>query len=282
MIGARELMATTVDYVLDEYRKIIHARHPLREGAWPVLSGYNVTIGTMGQLVAHIFKHTGNDGFVSSNGIGEIDPAVSGVTSINHLNLETVRDNLARHFRAGLEDAVVFVHAIPNGESYKVGLPTGELERLARQHEAYMGLSPMKIFLSHKSADKTLLRNFAKTLEALGFQPWLDEDAMHAGVNLERGLLSAFEQSCAVVFFITENFVDRDYLATEIDYAIRQKRTKDDKFSIITLCFARNGKKVTVPELLKTYVYKEPSTDLEALREVLRALPIKVGDIRWK
>ncbi|MFX8445244.1 toll/interleukin-1 receptor domain-containing protein, partial [Acinetobacter baumannii] len=89
----------------------------------------------------------------------------------------------------------------------------------------------MKIFLSHKSADKTLLRDYAKTLEGLGFQPWLDEDAMHAGVNLERGLLDGFEQSCAVVFFITENFLDKDYLATEVDYAIRQKRAKGDRFS---------------------------------------------------
>lgn len=129
-------MATTVDYILAEYRKVIRARHPLRERAWPVLSGYNVTVGTMGQLVAHIFKHTGNDGFVNSSGIGEIDHAISGVTSIDHSNLEAVRDNLARHFRVGLEDAVVFVHAVPNGESYNVGLPNGELERLVRQHEA--------------------------------------------------------------------------------------------------------------------------------------------------
>ncbi len=235
IMGLGDLMATTVDYILNEYRKIIRARHRLREGAWPVLSGYNVTVGTMGQLHAHIFKHTGNDGIVHSNGIGEIDPAISGVTSIDRFNLETVRNNLARHFRAGLEDAVVFVHVVPDGENYKVGLPDGELERLVNQHEAYMGLSPMKIFLSHKSADKTLLRDFAKTLEGLGFQPWLDEDAMHAGVNLERGLLDGFEQSCAVVFFITENFLDKDYLATEVDYAIRQKRAKGDRYSIITL-----------------------------------------------
>jgi len=275
-------MATTVDYILDQYRKIISERHPLRVGAWPVLSGYNVTVGNMGELHAHIFKHTGNSGIVHSSGIGEISAAISGATSIDHASLEAVRDNLARHFRLGSEDAVVFVHAVPDGEGYKVGLPVGEIERLIRQHEAYMGLSPMKIFLSHKSTDKTLLREFAKALEAIGFQPWLDEEAMHAGVNLERGLLNGFEQSCAVVFFITENFVDKDYLATEIDYAIRQKRAKDDKFSIITLCFNRDGKKGRVPDLLKTYVYKEPSTDLEALREILRALPIKVGDVRWK
>jgi hypothetical protein len=29
-------------------------------------------------------------------------------------------------------------------------------------------------------------------------------------------------------------------------------------------------------------LYKEPATDLEALREIIRALPIPVGDMRWR
>ncbi|MGT2429380.1 TIR domain-containing protein [Cupriavidus basilensis] len=44
----------------------------------------------------------------------------------------------------------------------------------------------MKIFLSHKSADKPLVRQFKQTLDELGFDPWLDEDAMNAGAELER------------------------------------------------------------------------------------------------
>jgi hypothetical protein len=40
--------------------------------------------------------------------------------------------------------------------------------------------------------------------------------------------------------------------------------------------------KGAVPDLLRTYVYKEPKNDLEGLREIVRALPLKVGDVRWR
>jgi len=68
------------------------------------------------------------------------------------------------------------------------------------------------------------------------------EPNMAAGANLERELLRGFEESCAAVFFITQNFTDERYLAAEVDYAVIQKRKKDRKFAIITqaLQFSRS------------------------------------------
>src|SRR5687767_11405383 len=60
-----------------------------------------------------------------------------------------------------------------------------------------------KVFLSHKGVDKEFVNDFKKTLELLGYEPWLDEDAMPAGTSLERGLLKGMQESCGVVFFIT-------------------------------------------------------------------------------
>lgn len=60
----------------------------------------------------------------------------------------------------------------------------------------------MKIFLSHKSEDKTsIVRDYKQTLQILGFEPWIDEDAMVAGTRLERGILQGFKESCAVFFY---------------------------------------------------------------------------------
>ncbi len=53
-----------------------------------------------------------------------------------------------------------------------------------------MKLSDSKrIFLSHKGVDKAQIINFKLALEAVGFAPWLDDDAMPAGTSLERGIL---------------------------------------------------------------------------------------------
>lgn len=80
-----------------------------------------------------------------------------------------------------------------------------------------------RIFLSHKSANKPLARQYSDVLRLLGFDPWLDEEAMPAGTELNRGILQGFNDSCAAVFLITPAFMDEKYLRTEINYAVDQK-----------------------------------------------------------
>jgi len=129
-----------------------------------------------------------------------------------------------------------------------------------------------KIFLSHKTADKPLVERYYAALKQLGFHPWLDEHDMPAGSNVPRWLLDGFKQSCAAVFFITENFKDEQYLATELDYAIQQKLVRGPKFSIIALRFSPNA---VVPDLLAPYLYKDIHNDLVGFYELLRALPLE-------
>lgn len=137
----------------------------------------------------------------------------------------------------------------------------------------------VKIFLSHKSVDRPLVYRYYQALKVLGFDPWLDEPNMPAGSNLERELLRGFEESCAAVFFITGNFVDQNYLATEVDYAILQKRKKGKKFAIITL---RCTDASPVPSLLMPYIYKDITNDLDGFQALVKALPIELGPTRWK
>lgn len=136
-----------------------------------------------------------------------------------------------------------------------------------------------KIFLSHKSKNKDIVRRYYNALKEVGFSPWLDESNMAAGANLERELIRGFDESCAVVFFMTEHFTDENYLATEIDYATEQKRRKDKKFAIITLRYPGAN---DVPRLLTRYIYSNVENDLEGFREIIRGLPIELGSGRWK
>lgn len=160
------------------------------------------------------------------------------------------------------------------------GIASSEIRALqAIPFDRIPGANETKIFLSHKSTDKPLVERFYRALTELGFQPWLDNPAMPAGSNLERSIRKGFEESCAAVFFITENFVDGNYLATEVDYAIIQKRKKGDKFAIITLVFSEN---YIIPGLLEPFVYKVVQSELDGLYELIRALPVELGPIRWK
>ena len=140
-----------------------------------------------------------------------------------------------------------------------------------------------KIFLSHEGSDKSMVIDFKETLELLGYDPWIDDDAMPAGAQVDRAIAKGMIDSCAVVFFITASFQDKGYLQAEIDLAVQQKREKGDRFSIITLVFSgAGGNEAEIPDLLKPYVWKSPSTRLEALREIVRALPVAPGTGGWK
>jgi len=140
-----------------------------------------------------------------------------------------------------------------------------------------------KVFLSHKGIDKSEVNEYKATLALLGYEPWFDEDAMPAGTPLERGLLQGMRDSCGVVFFITPAFKDEGYLETEVNYAIQEKRQKGERFAIITLQFVgSDGAGGQIPELLKTYVWKKPKSALEALREIVRALPVVGAGVDWR
>lgn len=134
---------------------------------------------------------------------------------------------------------------------------------------------PKRIFLSHKSANKPLVREYALALKELGLDPWLDEEAMPAGVKLHRALLRGMEESCAAVFFITPDYQDTDFLEIEIDAAVARKMEMKDDFSIIALQIQDGNSKGTMPDLLKSYVWKTIGVDeqLKGLREILKALP---------
>ena len=141
------------------------------------------------------------------------------------------------------------------------------------------GPNETKIFLSHKTVDKPLVYRYYDALRQVGFDPWLDDPNMAAGADLVTEIVRGFEESCAAVFFLTENFAEEDHLATEIQHAVAQKRKKEGKFAIITL---RYPNAPPIPQLLLPYIHKEVDNDLQGFRELVRGLPLELGPPRWK
>lgn len=270
-----ERLKEPCEVIVDQYRQIVKETHPDKQLIWPITSGFNVRIAHSQGWEFYIYEHTGNLVSMTIEGIGELPVAAMGILDIKATNRNEVRRMVMNYLRLKPEDGLVMV-----GPDQM--LTSEEFQFMLRRHELAMGLSPMKVFLSHKGADKSFVRDFKETLSCLGFDPWIDEDAFNAGDELERGILQGFKDSCAAVFFITPNFIDENYLATEVDYAIAEKRAKGNKFAIITLLFTKDEKRGKVPDLLRRYVWKEPQNDLQALREILIALPISVDDVYWR
>jgi hypothetical protein len=141
----------------------------------------------------------------------------------------------------------------------------------------------VRIFLSHKGANKPLVSRFYDVLKELGFDPWLDREDIVAGDTVHRELLSGMKASCAAVLFITPEFRDEKYLAHEVNLAMNELTSRAGRFRIISLALEDDsGDRGNVPPILHTLAYKEPKSELEALRDILRALPIAVGKPTWR
>src|ERR1700726_142954 len=169
--------------LLRSYQQIVISKHPARVGSWPLLVGWNLLRGSFKDWYIDVFIDKGfaGSGMTQSTGVGQLPPDVVGETEITQENREAVRNRLGQHFDITAKDAVVLFP--PDGNI------APELEAMLLRHELALGIAPMDIFLSHKGFDKPLVRRFRDTLRLLGFSPWLDEDRMVAGTNLERGIL---------------------------------------------------------------------------------------------
>lgn len=266
------------DIAFFAYKIYVESYFPDLVEYWPVIAGTHYKIGNFDKYYVVVLIDQGPTSFIQTLGIGNIKLNLNG---IDRTNPNMIRKELFSLLNLKKRDAIFLFDNTNNYSNWDADLER-DLKENFLQHKMVMNMEPMKIFLSHKSINKDKVRNFKTILELLGFSPWLDEEAMSAGANLERSLHSGMVDSCAAIFFITPDYKDEKYLATEIDYAISRKR-QDEKFSIITLVFSdENGEKGVVPNLLQPYVWKEPANDLLALAEILKALPLEVGDIRFK
>ena len=264
------------DIAFSAYKIYVESCFPYLVGYCPVIAGRHYKLGIFDKYYVVVLIDEGPTSLIQTLGIGNIK---LNLNEIDRTNPHMIRKELFSLLNLKKRDAIFLFDKTNNYSNWRTDLER-DLKENFLQHKMVMNMEPMKIFLSHKSINKDKVRNFKTILELLGFSPWLDEEAMSAGANLERSLQSGMTDSCAAIFFITPDYKDEKYLASEIDYAISRKR-QDEKFSIITLVFSdENEKKGVVPNLLQPYVWKEPTNDLIALAEILKAL--EVGDIRFK
>jgi hypothetical protein len=136
----------------------------------------------------------------------------------------------------------------------------------------------VRIFLSHKWANKAMVRRYHSALQQIGFDPWLDEEAIAAGQVLHRALDDGMSHSCAAVFFVTPEFRDDRWISQEVDLAINRAVERGTQFRIVTLVFGD----AEVPRPLQRFVYAKIEHDIDGLREIIRALPIELGPPRWR
>lgn len=100
----------------------------------------------------------------------------------------------------------------------------GYLERnvvpLVTRKIKYVWYKPQfKLFLSHKSEDKPLMRIFKEGLEFLGYETWIDENDMPPGAQLAPALKTAIDGCHCLIAWITMEYMGSGYCQNELLYA---------------------------------------------------------------
>lgn len=77
----------------------------------------------------------------------------------------------------------------------------------------------MKIFLSHSSKDKAIVRTLKDDLNQNGIATWLDEDSLDLGDSLLESITVAIEETTHFAIILTPNSVNSDWVTTELSQA---------------------------------------------------------------
>lgn len=191
-------------------------------------------------------------------------------------NLPYSKSETLKIFREAIRSSNESIKFYKNIGHHYIKEPLTLLEKITRKLN--MLEISKKIFLSHKSDDKSIVRRFYNLLQVLGFEPWLDESSMPPYDSLYRSISEGIKESCACIFFITQNFKDEKYIREEINLAIQLQIDKGEElFRIIPIVL---GKDVTVPDIIKNKTrYEVFDNELDAFAYIIKWLPVKVGTV---
>lgn len=261
-------MITPCDYIINQYRKIVANKHPKLLQYWPVLSGYDVTSGSFNRHYVLIIKDTGNpDRFF--NDIEKFDTKKIGALAIKDSNIEAIRKNLSESYKLTPRSYIVLLRK--DNKNFD-----DEIEKMLSYHETIMGIRYRKIFLSNYGISEKIISEYKATLETMGFEPWVDENDL-LGYGSPSNYSQGFTESCAAIFFITDDFSTSPEFKKEIEYAVEEKRKKNSSFSILTLILNDENKKCRIPMPLKHYLLKETNNITESILEIIKAIPVQIS-----
>jgi hypothetical protein len=81
-----------------------------------------------------------------------------------------------------------------------------------------------RVFLSYSSADKDIVRRFARGLDQRGIFVWFDEMRLHAGEDWGRAIEQALDSSDYIAFFMSKNSMSRGFVQKELKLAFERSR----------------------------------------------------------
>lgn len=114
--------------------------------------------------------------------------------------------------------------------------------------------SPIKVFLSHSSADKDLARRLARDLQSANIEVWLDQWEIQVGAAFAQTIEKGVEEATYVLVLLTPTSVTSHWVEREWRQKF-QAEAKTQRFSIVPV----RGQPCEIPDFLAQRSYADIS-----------------------
>jgi uncharacterized protein YodC (DUF2158 family) len=119
-----------------------------------------------------------------------------------------------------------------------------------------------RVFLSHTSADKPVVRRIAAALRTNGHEPWLDEEKILVGESIPAAIERGLREADFVVICLSKAAAERGWLEAERDATlIQQFRERTERILPVRL------EEVALPHLIAAIAYVDLFTDEQAFNQ---------------
>ena len=125
----------------------------------------------------------------------------------------------------------------------------------------------IRLFLSHTSKDKPIVRRIGDDLESLGLKIWLDEKQIIAGDSITDKLADGLSKYDVFLIFISKKSVKAPWVKEELRVALNKRVKTDGKLKIIPILL----EECEIPIFLEDYVYVDFS-DLSKYQDAISFL----------
>ncbi|MEQ1718420.1 MAG: toll/interleukin-1 receptor domain-containing protein [Hyphomicrobium sp.] len=232
------------------------AKDGIALGAEPTALFFELQDGTLGARGRRSRKHYMPD-FFSANKLPQGQPLTRTLRDVVEVCIRH------RRSRSRLAGELSKVTRAPN----LVRVPV----RTSLVKEIESALDQPRVFLSHSSEDKALVRHFCAKLQTYGFRPWLDELELKPGDQLSHSIEQALEKSDLLLVFLSAASSKSVWLQHELAYFAGA--AKDSRIVPVVLDDAGKALAAKLPATDgRLYVDATDSKNLEKALESIRKL----------
>lgn len=154
-----------------------------------------------------------------------------------------------------------------------------ELRELGYYFSKPIGMS-VPVFLSHSSKDKPIIEDLIPYLNGAGLPVWFDKVSIDYGESITEAIEKGIDESGAVIFWITRDFLNSDWCKTERRNFSSRHSAYDD-ILLISIIADDIDIRTEVPTFLrdlKAFIFKKSDSLDNVAREIIPALKKYIGN----